>query len=369
MQEDSDKKKRARVSGVLMIAVVLLCAVGADLLVNRFSAVNKGARLLIGTYTDSGSYGVYSASFDGMKGKLTLIDSAQAGNPSFIVASEDGTRAYSVNEYNDGRQGVTAYRIDGYATLSVLNSQPLGPGWGEDPCNVLLAGGKMISSDYTGGDLAAFPLEADGSLAPVSGVFRWEGGHIHCAALSPDGKYIFVVDLGGDRIYRFSDTLEDSTVAWQGPEGLGPRHLVFDRKGTHAYLLCELSDSLVVFDCREGVLSPVQTVSAYDGGGHGSADIHLSPDGRFLYTSHRLAGDGVAIFRVLEDGRVERAGFLPTGKHPRNFAVSPDGKWLLVACRDSDSVEVYPLSRGIPGGKAFTLHLSAPVCLSWFGTK
>jgi 6-phosphogluconolactonase (cycloisomerase 2 family) len=144
--------------------------------------------------------------------------------------------------------------------------------------------------------------------------------------------------------------------------------MVFSADGRFAYLLCELGDKLVVFSYEDGSLTPVQTLTAYDGEGHGSADIHLSPDGRFLYTSHRLRQDGIAIFSVNpKTGRVKRAGYRETGRHPRNFALSPDGRFLLCACRDDNRVEIYAVDPAT-GALSLTdrrIEVGAPVCVQF----
>ena len=192
--------------------------------------------------------------------------------------------------------------------------------------------------------------------------------HIHCAVLSPDGKYIFVTDLGTDRILRFNRAsgihpLGEADIAWKNwaPGRLGPRHLTFSPDGRFAYLLCELSDKLIVFSYDEGRLSPIQVLTAYPGKGHGSADIHLSPDGRFLYTSHRLKGDGISIFSVNPaDGKVTPSGFQPTGKHPRNFTITPDGRYLLCACRDESRIEIYAIDPSTGALTATARHIRVP---------
>ena len=142
--------------------------------------------------------------------------------------------------------------------------------------------------------------------------------------------------------------------------------MVFSPDGRYAYLLCELSDKLVVFSYLDGELSPVQTLLAYGGDGHGSADLHFSPDGRRLYTSHRLKEDGISIFRVdAATGLLTPEGYRRTGVHPRNFAITPDGRWLLCACRDSGAVELYSIDQAsgalIPTGRG--IRLPAPVCV------
>lgn len=368
---EEEARKRSSMASWGMIGIVLIAVLALEFFLNSAFRPDA-ATMLVGTYTDGGSKGVYSYIFNQKTGRAVLMGEAESGNPSFVVTR--GSFAYSVNEYSDGRQGASSFVLEDGVPVR-LNSVSARPDssssakTGGDPCNILTGRLFVATSNYTGGDLSVFPINADGSLGALNGFFSFgPDAHIHCARFSPDSAFVFVADLGNDCIWRFvadEDGLEGPELAWQGGEGLGPRHLVFDPAGTHAYLLCELSDSLVCFNYgSDGTLEPFQSLLAYDGGGHGSADIHISADGRFLYTSHRLKGDGISVFRILPGGGVERAGFLPTGSHPRNFALSPNGKWLLVACRDADGIEVYELKNGMPkpAPKAL-IPLSKPVCI------
>lgn len=261
-------------------------------------------RLLVGTYTEgTAAEGVYLYAFDSQTAGTCLLSVAPAGNPSFVIAAPDGKMAYSVNEYGDGRQGLSAYLIESetltpFQQVSLLQAE-------EDPCNVLLTGGALISSNYTGGSITAFCLDSCGRIAAPSLRYRGgKGAHMHCAVPSPDEKYIFVTDLGSDCIHRFDRAANGSPsgpgeIVWRhrGKVKFGPRHMVFSADGQYAYLLCELGDKLVVFHYADGALKPVQTLTAYDGRGHGSADIHLSPDGQFLLCACR-DDNCIEIFRI-----------------------------------------------------------------------
>ena len=332
--------------------------------------------LLIGTYTEgTSSDGVYLYSFDTETAAFERLGLVQTGNPSFVIAPSDGRTAYCVNEFKDGRQALSAISLSG-GDLRLINtvSIPKSTVDGEDPCHLLCTGDALISSNYSGGSLTAFALNGNGSISEMTQYFLGEKkSHIHCAVLSPDGKYIFVTDLGTDRILRFNRAsgihpLGEADIAWKNwaPGRLGPRHLTFSPDGRFAYLLCELSDKLIVFSYDEGRLSPIQVLTAYPGKGHGSADIHLSPDGRFLYTSHRLKGDGISIFSVNpSDGKVTPSGFQPTGKHPRNFTITPDGRYLLCACRDESRIEIYAIdpSTGALTPTARHIRVPSPSCV------
>ena len=349
-------------------------------------------RLLVGTYTEgTPAEGVYLYAFDLATADARLLGVAPCGNPSFVIPSPDGSRAYAVNEYNDGRQGVSAFSLED-GGIRLLGTVPIPEDQvdGGDPCNLLYTGGTVVSSNYSGGSVTAFAIGDGGVLEGLSQYYfaskqyrhalvgtplGSEKAHMHCAVLSPDGKYIFVTDLGMDCIHRLTrcegiHPLGAETIAWENVplKKYGPRHLIFSADGRFAYLLCELSDTLVVFSYSDGTLTPIQSLTAYKGRGHGSADLHLSPDGRFLYTSHRLKEDGISVFAVdRATGKVKKAGWQPTGTHPRNFALSPDGNWLLCACRDDNRIEIYRIDKTTgalsPAGRG--IELGAPVCVQF----
>jgi len=320
--------------------------------------------MYIGTYTEeSNSNGIYTYHFNQENGTFELLSSATAANPSFVTLSPDGKRLYAVSEYNDGRQG--AYSFD-VSEDKVQLSNPIFlptapkealPRAGADPCHIVTDGKYVITANYTGGDISVFSLDAKGRLQPEVQNIAFEGktpervAHIHCIIPTPDKKYILATDLGNDRVYRFrynkkarknAEVLTAQRVAYEVSDGQGPRHLTFSKDGRFAYLINELGGECVVLSYRKGKLKEVQRIMADEGGGRGSADIHISPDGRFLYTSHRLKKDGIAIFAIdPKKGSLTKIGYQHTGIHPRNFAITPNGKYLLVACRDDNKIQVF----------------------------
>ena len=140
----------------------------------------------------------------------------------------------------------------------------------------------------------------------------------------------------------------------------GPRHLVFSKDGRFAYLMSELSGKVTVFRCAQGRLERLQEIASDNVGARGGADIHLSPDGRFLYSSNRLKADGIAIFAVnSQTGLLTRIGYQPTAAHPRQFNISPNGQYLLCCCRDSDIIQVF--KRDMQTGLLSDMHNDIPV--------
>lgn len=324
--------------------------------------------MFVGTYTEGGnSKGIYTYRFNQENGTFELLSSATAANPSFLTLSPDGKRLYAVSEYNDGRQGAYSFDVSQdkvhlshpvfQSTAPKESSKEELKQAGADPCHIVTDGNYVITANYTGGDISVFPLDAEGKLKAETQHIAFVGktpkrvAHIHCIIPTPDKKYILATDLGNDRVYRFrynkkarknAELLTAQRVAYEVSDGQGPRHLTFSKDGRFAYLIGELGGECVVLGYHKGKLKEVQRLMADEGGGRGSADIHISPDGRFLYTSHRLKKDGIAIFAIdPEKGTLTKVGYQLTGIHPRNFAITPNGKYLLVACRDDNKIQVF----------------------------
>ena len=344
--------------------------------------------MYIGTYTEeSNSNGIYTYYFNQENGTFELLSSATAGNPSFVTLSPDGKRLYAVSEYNDGRQG--AYSFD-VSEDKVQLSNPIFlptapkdvlPRAGADPCHIVSDGKYVITANYTGGDISVFSLDAAGRLQTEVQHISFVGktpervAHIHCIIPTPDKKYILATDLGNNRVYRFhynnkthknSEVLTAQRVAYEVSDGQGPRHLTFSKDGRFAYLINELGGECVVLSYCKGKLKEVQRIMADEGGGRGSADIHISPDGRFLYTSHRLKKDGIAIFAIdPEKGTLSKIGYQHTGIHPRNFGITPNGKYLLVACRDDNKIQVFERNEatGEMTETAQAIEVDRPTCI------
>jgi len=363
------------------------------------SSSNSELTMLVGTYTEgSTSKGVYVYRFNQETGKATMVSSVQAGNPSFVVATDNNKFAYSVSEYNDGRQSAIAYRLDkSKGKLSLINSQKtvdekIGAKKskdakmdGSDPCFIMTNGKQVVTANYSGGDISVFPIAKDGSLCRQSQHFCFNGNeqgtvsHLHCVRLTPDGKYLVADDLGNDCIYRFEVNsradylnkqpfLSHELIIYKGEKGRGPRHIVFSKNGRNAYLINELGDVVTTFSYTAGKLKEIQALVAYNGGGHGSADIHISPNGKFLYTSHRLKDDGVSIFKINQTtGMLTNVAYQRTGIHPRNFNITPNGKYLLVACRDSNEIEVFSINKenGLLRDTSQRIKLDKPVCIQF----
>ena len=332
--------------------------------------------LLVGTYTDTESKGIYSFSFDQETGESSALAVTDIPNPSFLAVTPDNKMVYSVTEQQVDA-AVSAYDYDAAkGTLAFRNKQLT---HGRGTCHVTFAGKDVVATNYSSGSMTVFPLEENGDLKEGTlleffesgpNVSRQAGSHIHSSQVSPDGKYLFVIDLGGDYIYRYP-VVDGKVTSYEPtkikvPAGEGPRHFDFSKDGRFMYLLTELGGTVLVYDYNGGDLKQIQQIEADPLHAAGSADIHFSPDGKFLYASNRLKGDGLAIFsQDRETGLLTYAGYQETAVHPRNFAISPNGLYVLAACRDSDVVQVFKRDSktGLLTDTGKDIKVPHPVCV------
>lgn len=315
--------------------------------------------ILIGTYGEN----IYVYSFDQNSLEFTEKAKSEARNASYALAGK-GAQAgiYAVSETGDG-SGAYSFASDGNIGLTAEKRQT-----GADPCFVLLHKGYMMTADYSGGSISVFPIEDDGSIGDLvqRAVFhgsgpvtsRQEGSHIHqLKAVPGHDDLILASDLGADRIrlLRFSSKGKDilnHVCDIECPSGCGPRHMEFSKDGRMLYCIAELSGEVLVYEMtaenQKGEVPSftlVQRIQADEVNAGGSADIHIHPDGTLLYTSHRLDNDGISIFRIKQDGTLEKTGYARTARHPRNFMITPDGNHLLVACRDDKVIQVFAIEK------------------------
>lgn len=348
--------------------------------------------LLVGTYTGGESEGIYVYQFDTVSGYSHFRQVTKIDNPSYLTLSKDEKFVYAVSEDSGEKATASAFSFDKKdGSLKLLNSQKTG---GDSPCYIEVDknGKHVITANYGGGSITQFGVKDDGSLNLPTQVIRFMGKgtdterqtkpYLHCVRFSPDGNYLFADDLGTDKIHKFDVKAGDADNFLQVgtppffkvADGSGPRHLTFHPNGKYAYLINELSGAVIAFsyDSQNGNLAQIQSIQADTLNAKGSGDIHVSPDGKFLYASNRLKGDGIAIFSINQaDGKLTKAGYQETGIHPRNFVISPNGKFLLVASRDSDMIQIFlrNQSTGLLEDTFQNIKLDMPVCLKFAAFK
>jgi 6-phosphogluconolactonase len=367
---------------ILFIIASLFCCV---------HCLSQDKYLFIGTYTGKGSKGIYVYRFNASTGDASWVsntDSAIAPNPSFLSVSPNGKFLYAVYEEGGQKNGqVSAFSFNrSTGALLFLNKQPSG---GDHPCFVASTRDNkwVLTGNYTGGSLGAFRTNRDGSLQPSAQVIQHKGSsvntarqekpHVHSTFFSPAEDHVLVPDLGTDKvmIYKFNpsakEPLSPAPQAFAASEpGSGPRHLTFSPNGRFVYVIEELTGAVAVHSYNKGKLSFVQKEFTHPKefkGKPGSADIHISPDGKFLYASNRGEENNLAIFSVNPaNGKISHVGYQPTmGSGPRNFMIDPSGRFLLVANQNSNNVVIFKrdTKTGLLTPISKEIQVPNPVCL------
>jgi len=347
--------------------------------------------LLVGTYTTGKSQGIYVYHFDTGTGKISYLNKVTGvDNPSYIAIANDHHFVYSVNEVGTDRKGsVSAFGFEPLTgQLTLINKQP---SIGAGPCYILLDKKRRTAfvANYAGGSLTTLPILEDGSLATKPQNIQDSGSsidktrqnepHVHTAILSPDEKYLMYTDLGTDKIniYKYDHsaaqplTPVDPAFVMATPGG-GPRHLAFHPNGKFLYLIQEMGARIAVYYYHKGQLKETSTVSLIpDGfkGAVGAADIHISANGKFLYSTNRGDANEIEVFSIDKSTGaltfVQRTSSL--GKTPRNFTLDPSGNFLLVANQNSDDVYVFRIDKET-GKLTYTgekLEVGNPSCLKF----
>ena len=345
--------------------------------------------MLVGTYTRGTTTGIYLYRFNQETGTAEAVSDAESPNASYLTLSNDERYVYAVNESGVDAASVSAFSFDkAGGKLTRLNTQSTN---GASPCYISAdhAGRFVVTANYSGGTVSVLPLNADGSLQPLAKLFQFEGTgpdagrqekpHLHCAVFSPDGQYLFAADLGSDQLHKFTMgstapfLTPGSPEAYKVEPGSGPRHLTFHPNGRFAYLINELSGKVTVFNYADGRLEPIQYIIADESDVKGSADIHVSPDGRFLYASNRANTNNIAIFAInAADGKLTLAGHQPTGRHPRNFIITPNGKYLLVANMNGNQIQIFEINKEtglLTEDSSKQMNIDRPVCIKFAGMK
>lgn len=361
------------------------------------SAYAENFQLLVGSYTAGSSEGIYRMNFDSVTGQIAAkpLQVVKTENPSWLTLSRDQKRLFVVNENGPGQQDpvgrVSSFAIDPKThALSLINQvQSLG----NEPTHSSLSAdaSHLFVSNYSvvedpGGTLAVLPVGADGKLQPVvqmsahpaSGVDpeRQASNHVHSTVSSPDGRYVFSNDLGADKIfiYQFDPQANPhlpltpaKTPSVALPAGSGPRHLLFSADGKHAWLTMEMSAQVAVFDYKDGVLTQTQLVDLAAGqptSDKAGAALHASADGKFLYVSNRGTANQLVVFAIdAASGQLKELQKRSVeGDHPREFALDPSGKFVLIANQKSNDIVVVERDgkTGLLGKTVQKLPIDAP---------
>ncbi|NQX43902.1 lactonase family protein [Paenibacillus tritici] len=353
--------------------------------------------LFTGSYATAEESGVQVFAFDGEAGgTLERLATAEGvTNPTFVNVDPSGLKLYAIGEKPNGEGGkegeVVTFAIDPetgkLAELQRIQTMPSAGKGQTTTCNINRDAGNehLVVCSYHGGSVGLITLDKKGlpvALADTA-VHTGQGAlpgqdrpHPHSAIYSPDGRYLFVSDLGLDLIRSYRINKETETFEAVGDtklqDGAGPRHFVFHPDGKSAYVINELNSTVTSFlyDAAAGTLQPAVTLSTlpegYPADSNSCAEIAFSKDGRYLYGSNR-GHDSIVVYAVdpLTAGLTLVEHVSTRGGHPRHFTVTPDGAYLIVANRDGNNLVVFALEPA-SGRLSFTGHtaeLSKPVCV------
>jgi len=344
--------------------------------------------LYVGTYSVRGSEGVYVYNFDRQQQSFELIQTASTPeSPSFIALSPDGQYLYSTNrgglESHPDWGSVSSFSVDkSSGELTHLNDIS---SYGISPCHVAVDDEQdwLYVSHYGGGSLSVFPIEAGGEVGELTDSVqhsgssvnpnRQEAPHVHSIQAVPESNYFLTADLGLDqvKVYQMnqSEAVEEFVIASE--PGSGPRHFTQSADNRFLYIAEELTStvSVHILNIEKGKTKQIQRISTLpDDYSENStvADIHLSPDGKFLYISNR-GHNSLAIFAVNEkDGTLTSKGYQSTqGEIPRNFTIDPQGEFVLVANQNTDNIVYFDRDpqTGQLTATGTELSVPSPVCL------
>jgi 6-phosphogluconolactonase len=345
--------------------------------------------LFVGTYTDGsglsksdGIY-IYEINLDSMI--FSLISSVNTSNPSFLAIHPDKKHLYCVNENSNGT--VSSFNIDPdnfhLTLINQISSR------GNAPCYISIdkTGKFVMVANYNSGNYALYKVNVDGKLSDALDIVqdkgkgpnnsRQEGPHAHKIEQNPDNSLIYATDLGTDEVNIFSiDTVNDkflkNIASYSAIAGAGPRHFVIHPNLPWIYIVNELNGTIEAAKInQDGSMERFQIIStleAADSRYPGSADIHITPDGKYLYATNRGDVNNIAMYAInLSSGMLTLLGHVSCGgKTPRNFIIDPSGKYLLVANQDSNSIVIFAIQdNGLLQATGKSINVPKPVCLKF----
>jgi 6-phosphogluconolactonase len=364
------------------------------LLAGQSVAVAAGSKLWVyfGPYTGgkSDSKGIYVSSFDPATGEFGTPELAvEAASPSFLELHPTGKYLYAVGE-SDG--GVRAFSVEADGKLKLLN-KVLSKGKGPCHVNVDKTGKVVVVAYYGSGSTASFQVKPDGSLSEtvtflqhegeVADKKRQGGPHAHSANFSPDNRYVFVCDLGLDKVFIYKVDVETAALTPHGfgtvPPKSGPRHLAFSKSGKHVFVNNEISltETSFAYDADKGTLTTLDTVSLLPKDvpfttAYSTAETRVHPNGKWVYVSLRTHNTLTRLTLDEATGKLTFASNTSSGgKIPRNFNIDPSGRWLFAAHQDSGNVVLFEIDQTTgdlkPTGKE--QHVAGCVCVRFLAQK
>ena len=349
----------------------------------------ESQKFYVGTFTSEGAEGIYLCDFNPVTGEIILEKTFKGiEDPSFLRISPNQKYLYVVTRVDEAveKSGgyVSAYQVEKNGNIHFLNKQASN---GDGPCHVdVSSDGRFVAiAAYSGGTTSLYPANVDGTLKPATSVIVNRGSgpvknrqgqpHAHSIKFSPFSSQVFSADLGTDQLNIFElegDKLIQSEQKFvKLAPGAGPRHFEFHPNGKVIYVISELNSTVTALRKEEGKWENFQVLSTLPKDFKGTsycADIHITKDGRYLYGSNR-GDNSVAVFAV--DLATQKLTFKTTvdvqGNWPRNFSLTPDENFMLVANQRSGNITVFKMNKetGVPEFTGKEIELPSPVCIDF----
>jgi 6-phosphogluconolactonase len=347
----------------------------------------KTYRAYVGNYTTkTASQGIYQFTFDPASGKISAYELAgETKDPSWVIVHPSGKYLYAANELDKGST-ISAFSIAPKSgKLTLLNQKPA---QGEGPCHLAFdrTGKFLLTANYSTGNAVVYPILPDGKLGEHNASVtdegaigpdkkRQNGPHAHWIGASKNNRFVYVADLGLDKIFVYKFDAAKGTLTLADPAiakpGTGPRHVAFSADGEFMYLLGELDSTVTVFASEKDNFRSIQNIPMLPTGFSGrndAAEIEIHPSGKFLYASNR-GHDSFAVYSINQkDGTLTQVEIVPSGgQEPRHFAIDPTGNFLLAENQNTNNIIEFRIDQAT--GKLTqtgeTLSTPSPICISF----
>lgn len=338
--------------------------------------------MYVGSYSAEDGTGIYVLQLDTLTGHLSeVLRSYKVENPSFLAISKNKKYLYAISELSSGL--VTSFKVHPKTgELTILNSQPT---LGSGPCHIAcdFKDKWCLVGHYGSGDISLLPIKADGKLGKPSLAYKYNANNgntdiiprVHSINIANNNTDVYVPDLGLDQILQFNlkagNLVKRKNAQITLPKGSGPRHFAFHPNGKWAYCISEYASKIHNYNIEKDGLAETDNITTLPNGFSGKnycADIHVSPDGRFVYGSNR-GHNSIAIFGIEQQtGKLIPLRYQSTlGDFPRNFVIDPSGSFLLVANQKSNDIQVFRRDKktGLLSHVRGLKNINKPVCLKF----
>jgi 6-phosphogluconolactonase len=354
------------------------------------SALADDPLVFASSFTAGNQGSIHAYKLDLKQGSLTLVNrTIGVSNPFFLALSPDRKFMYSIHAEKFGGkepEHVAAFEVMGRTgQLRPLNRQS-SRGTASCYLHVDATGKTVVVANYSSGNIASLPVNADGSLGESASFIQHTGSsvdpkrqmepHAHSIVVSPNNRFVYAADLGLDQVLIYKLDAGKSTLVANDPPfaktpaGAGPRHLTFHPNGKLLYVINELLNSVTVFDMNAdtGALTEKQTISTlpsdFDKASY-CADLKITPNGKFLYGTNR-GHDSIAAYSIADDGKLTLIGIEPSlGKGPQNLAITAGGEWLICANMPGKNVAVFAIdpTSGKLKSAGNPVEMASPSCI------